>query len=69
MTESIFCTCPDLECPHHPNKQDDGCTPCIKKNLHNHEIPACFWFKVGTPGGADSEYTFAKFAEKVMTTE
>ena len=65
MSDVTFCTCPDLSCKHHPSKHKEGCTPCIEKNLRDHEIPACFWFKLGTKGGVDSEYTFAKFAEAV----
>ena len=64
--EATFCTCPDLNCPHHPNRHAAGCTPCIAKNLRDHEIPACFWYKVGTEGGAETDYTFEKFAAHVM---
>jgi len=69
MSKVPFCTCPTLECPHHPQNQNEGCTPCIEKNLRKHEIPACFWFKIETAGGAEGKYTFQKFAEEIMTAE
>ena len=65
MSTVSFCTCPDLKCPHHPQNHDNGCTPCIAKNLHAREIPACFWFRIGAADGADSPYTFEKFADAV----
>jgi len=65
MSKVQLCTCPDLACVHHPTRHNAGCTPCIEKNLRDHEIPACFWFKVGAEGGVESEYTFRKFAEFV----
>lgn|GEM_PF-937991 len=66
MSREAFCTCDYLACPHHPHKHDDECTPCIEKNLHNQEIPACFFYKIGADGGVDSPYTFDRFAEQVL---
>ena len=64
-----FCTCKSLDCEYHPSKHDWECTPCILKNLKQHEIPACFWDKIGDDENAKSEYTFLRFAEKVMSSE
>ena len=38
-----FCTCTDLTCPLHPTNHDLGCDLCIQKNLHEKEIPSCFF--------------------------
>jgi len=69
MNCSEFCTCEAFDCPKHPSKHDKGCTPCIIKNLEHHEIPACFWYKIGDDENAKSDYSFYKFAQKVMETE
>ncbi|MCL2578428.1 MAG: DUF6485 family protein [Oscillospiraceae bacterium] len=69
MSDITFCTCPDLGCAHHPSRHGDGCTPCVEKNLRDHEIPACFWFKIGREGSAESDYTFQKFAQAVVAAE
>ena len=64
-----FCTCRDLECPDHPQKHNGSCVPCIEKNLREHEIPACFWNKIGNNKAAKSDYVFMRFAEKVIEVE
>jgi len=64
-----FCTCPVADCPAHPQKHNGECAPCIKKNLENHEIPYCFWDKIGDTENAKSDYIFMRFAEKVMACE
>jgi len=69
MSNKSFCTCPVLDCPDHPQKHSNECTPCIKKNLDNHEIPACFWRKIGDTENTKSNYTFQKFAESVLNKE
>jgi len=69
MNSSDFCTCHVLDCPHHPRKHSNGCTPCIIKNLEHHEIPTCFWNKIGDDENAKSDDTFYKFAKKVMEIE
>jgi len=65
-----FCTCIVKECPKHPHNHDDGCDPCIEKNLKLGEIPTCFWLNVPKITGT-TEYSaenFAKFvAEKNKT--
>ena len=42
-----FCTCGDTECPFNPVNHDQGCTPCIAKNLREREIPTCFFKAAG----------------------
>ena len=64
-----FCTCPNLECDVYPDKRDGQCTACIKKNLDHHEIPACFWMKIGETDNAKTDYTFVRFAKAVMEAE
>ena len=43
MSEVPFCTCTDHACPCHPVNHDRGCTPCIAKNLRQHEVPSCLF--------------------------
>lgn len=69
MSLEKFCTCDYYDCIHHPNKNNNECNACIKKNLQNLEIPACFFNKIGSGEGVDSDYTFYKFAEKVMSSK
>ena len=64
-----FCTCKHTVCPMHPIHHNGECAPCIEKNLKHHEIPACFWNKIGETENAKSEYTFRKFADKVLACE
>ena len=64
-----ICTCQAHDCPVHPKNHDNGCTPCIEKNLKHHEIPACFWYKIGDTENANSDYTFHNFAQKVIDCE
>ena len=63
-----FCTCTDFNCPDHPRHHNGECAPCIKKNLERKEIPACFWKQIGEGTPAESDYTFHKFAEKVLSS-
>ncbi len=44
-----FCTCGDAECPFNPVNHDQGCTPCIAKNLREGEIPTCFYRMIDHP--------------------
>ena len=69
MSCKDFCTCTVVDCPAHPEKHNWECAPCIEKNLQNHEIPYCFWMKIGDTENAKSEYTFMKFATQVMSDE
>ncbi|MCL2375817.1 MAG: DUF6485 family protein [Defluviitaleaceae bacterium] len=66
LSKGHFCTCEYYDCEHHPIKHDGSCNPCIEKNLANKEIPACFWNKIGSEGDCGSQYTFRKFAERVI---
>jgi len=69
MSCVTFCTCDVNDCPAHPRKHGDECAPCIEKNLKHHEIPYCFWNKIGETGNADSPYSFLKFAKAVIDGE
>jgi len=64
-----FCTCPAKDCEFHPTHNGGECAPCIKKNLEQHEIPACFWFKIDKNADNTNEYAFHKFAKKVIDVE
>lgn len=41
--ELLPCVCRETTCPHHPSNHDQGCDPCVTKNLRLGEIPACFF--------------------------
>ncbi|WML34514.1 DUF6485 family protein [Clostridium sp. OS1-26] len=38
-----FCTCKNYSCKLHPLNHDQGCNPCMKKNLNIGELPSCFF--------------------------
>ena len=62
---SPFCTCRDTQCPMHPTNHEQGCAPCISKNLREREIPSCFFNKTGS--AADhSVFSFEEFAKSVI---
>ena len=69
MSCEKFCTCVSETCPHHPRNHNYQCTACIEKSLRNHEIPICFFNEIGNGKPVKSNYTFLKFAEKVMSVE
>ncbi len=67
---SKFCTCSDLSCPLHPTNQENGCTPCVAKNLKDREIPSCFFHLVDEDYRGDSHtYTFEDFAALVAAAK
>ena len=55
MPSSPFCTCGNLNCPLHPSKHDQGCAPCIQKNLRLREVPNCFFNLLDHPEGRPGE--------------
>ena len=59
--EKHFCTCPAETCPHHPNCHQMGCDPCIKKNLSDGEVPACFWMSISDNFDGVTEYATESF--------
>ena len=63
--EKHFCICSDLECSLHPKNHNEGCDPCIKKNLELGEIPACFWKNASNVKGI-TEYSAKNFAMFVL---
>ncbi|MGN0658841.1 MAG: DUF6485 family protein [Emergencia sp.] len=69
-TSAEFCTCSDRECPFNPVNHDQGCTPCIEKNLKAGEIPSCF-FNAADPERKEDrgEYLQRDFARIVMRKE
>lgn len=62
---SAFCTCKNLDCPLHPTRHEQGCAPCVRKNLNRGELPNCFFSLVE---GADKRTgdSFRDFAELVL---
>ena len=60
-----FCTCTVFDCKAHPRNHNDGCDPCIKKNLELGEVPACFWNNVAAVKGT-TDYSAENFAKFVM---
>ena len=61
---SPFCTCTDTQCPLNPANHENGCAPCVAKNLREREIPSCFFNK--TDGAAShSVFSFEEFAKSV----
>ena len=65
-TAKEFCTCTDLKCPLHPTNHENGCDPCIKKNLGLKEIPSCFFKKaINDPLITKHGSTFEHFANLI----
>lgn len=62
---SAFCTCQNLNCPLHPTRHDQGCAPCIRKNLNSRELPNCF-FSLAEGAEKRKGDTFQDFAELVL---
>jgi len=63
--ERHFCTCSDLNCPSHPCNHNEGCDPCIKKNLELGEVPSCIWNNVLNVTGT-TDYSAENFAKFVV---
>lgn len=63
MMGSAYCTCTDHKCPLHPSNHDMGCTPCVRKNQNQQEIPSCFFRLISDERPAG--YTFEHFADMV----
>ena len=68
MNLSNFCTCKNLNYPLHPTRHDQGCAPCIRKNLKLQEIPNCFFQQLENAEGRKGD-TFRDFAELVLKAE
>lgn len=65
MSKVEFCTCHSFDCPNHPNNHDQGCTPCIEKNLKFGEVPSCIFDKVRGDEKPENYY-YEDFAKMVM---
>lgn len=63
-----FCTCTDLSCPFHPANHNQGCTPCIAKNLREREIPTCFFKTVGHPKPTE-DWHYEDFAALILAAQ
>ena len=63
-----FCTCTDYKCPFNPVNHDQGCSPCILKNLKMKEIPSCFYHDIDCPKPTD-EYHYEDFAALVAVAK
>ena len=61
--EKHFCNCPAESCPHHPAVHSDGCDPCIKKNLKQGEIPACFFLSISEDVADLTEFSVESFVK------
>jgi hypothetical protein len=58
-----FCTCADKKCPFHPSNHNEGCDPCIKKNLRVGEIPSCFFKLVNEDISQNNDFSIKGFNE------
>lgn len=68
MTAVRFCTCTDHDCPFNPCNHDKGCTLCIAKCLHEHEIPTCMFKDISEDDllpGDDQDWSYIGFAKHV----
>ncbi len=63
-----FCSCTDLACPFHPSNHEQGCVPCIAKNLKEREIPSCFFHAVDAPKLTEN-WHFEDFAAMVQAAQ
>ena len=63
-----FCTCTDHACPFNPVNHDQGCSPCILKNLTEKEIPSCFHKDIDYPKPT-ANYHYEDFAALVMAAK
>lgn len=63
-----FCTCTDTKCPYNPVNHDQGCTPCIAKNLREGEIPSCFFKSIDCPKPTEN-WHYEDFAALVQAAK
>jgi len=56
-----FCSCTVFTCPHHPSLHENGCDPCIQKNLRQGEIPSCFYRMISDDLSSIKEYNLESF--------
>ena len=60
-----FCTCKSTDCKLHPSNHNDGCTPCIKKNLAVKHVPNCYFNLVTDDKSKIKGYGIEDFADLV----
>lgn len=58
-----FCSCPVTGCRNHPSNHNQGCTPCIKDNLAQGKIPACFFKAVNEDVSEAHDWTIKGFVD------
>lgn len=61
--EKHFCDCPNTPCPKHPANHSHGCDPCVRDNLSQKKMPACFFLAVHKDVGGLTDYSIAGFVE------
>ena len=61
--EKHFCTCTDTACPKHPGNHSHGCDPCIKSNLLQKRMPACFYNAVHEDVSGVTDFTIEGFVD------
>ncbi len=61
-----FCTCKNTDCKLHPSNHNEGCSPCIKKNLAAKHLPNCYFNLVTEDKSKIKGYGLKEFAELVI---
>lgn len=65
-----FCPCRNTACRCHPANHDQSCTPCIEKDLLQHEIPSYYFFDlVIRPDEQVQNCSIEAFTHRVMDHE
>ena len=61
-----FCTCKTTSCKLHPSNHNEGCSPCIKKNLALEQLPNCYFNLVTEDKSKIKGYGLKDFAQLVL---
>ncbi|WP_417044678.1 DUF6485 family protein [Dysosmobacter sp.] len=61
-----FCPCRNTACRCQPANHDQSCTPCIEKDLRQHETPSYFFDLVIRPGEQVQNCSIDAFTRRVM---
>ena len=64
-----YCTCKDISCKYHPLNHNQGCTPCIVKNLKQRHVPNCYFNLVTEDKSKIKGYSIQDFAHLVIESE
>lgn len=65
----INCTCQSTNCKYYPNNHNEGCTPCIMKNLKQRHVPNCYFNLVTDDKNEIKGYSIEDFARLVIEKE